>query len=30
MMLQLLIPGMEHGENADASSEAASIGGDLH
>jgi len=30
MMLQSLIPGMEYGENADASTEAVSIGGDLH
>ena len=30
MKLQLLIPGMEYGENADASTEAVSIGGDLH
>ena len=29
-MLQSLIPGMEYGENADASTEAVSIGGDLH
>ena len=29
-MLQLLIPGMEYGENADASTEAVSISGDLH
>ena len=29
MMLQLLIPGMEYGENADASTEAVSISGDL-
>ncbi len=29
-MLQLLIPGMEHGENANAGAEAAPVGGDLH
>jgi hypothetical protein len=30
MVFQSLIPGMEYGENADASTEAVSIGGDLH
>ena len=30
VLLQLLIPGMEYGENADASTEAVSISGDLH
>src|SRR5215472_17209951 len=30
MMTQLLTPGMEHGEETDASAETTSIGGDLH
>src|SRR5215472_335091 len=30
MMTQLLAPGMEHGEETDASAETMSIGGDLH
>jgi hypothetical protein len=30
MMFPSLIPSMEYGENADASTEAVSIGGDLH